>query len=191
MAGKEQTKHKVQDVNRVLFDLLYGGVRVYLALCGVRLKTTDRVGEVKAPSIVLCNHGSFIDFIYAAALLRKHAPHFVVARLYFYHRGLGWLLQKVGAFPKSMFALDMENARNCLTVLKRGQVLTMMPEARLSTAGRFEDIQDSTCAFVKKAGVDVYTVKICGDYLADPKWGKGFRRGALVEAELDLLYTAQ
>ena len=42
---------------------------------------------------------------------------------------------------------------------------------------------------MKKADVPVYTVKINGDYLADPKWGKGFRRGALVEAELDILFT--
>ena len=27
--------------------------------------------------------------------------------------------------------------------------------------------------------------------MANPKWGKGFRRGALVEAELDILYTAE
>jgi 1-acyl-sn-glycerol-3-phosphate acyltransferase len=67
----------------------------------------------------------------------------------------------------------------------------MMPEARLSTAGRFEDIQDNTYSFIKKSSVPVYTVKFNGDYFADPKWGKGFRRGAVVEAELDILYTAE
>ena len=35
------------------------------------------------------------------------------------------------------------------------------------------------------------TIKFCGDYFADPKWGKGFRRGSIVEAELDLLFTAE
>ena len=54
-----------------------------------------------------------------------------------------------------------------------------------------EDIQGSTYAFLKKAGVNIYTIKISGDYLADPKWGKGFRRGAVVEAEMDILYTAE
>lgn len=67
----------------------------------------------------------------------------------------------------------------------------MMPEARLSTAGKFEDIQDSTYSFIKKSGVTVYTIKFSGDYLADPKWGRGFRRGAVVEAELNTLYTAE
>ena len=92
------------------------------------------------------------------------------------------MLRTVGAFPKSMFATDLENAKNCLTVLRENRILAMMPEARLSTAGRFEDIQESTYSFIKKAGVNVYTVKICGDYFADPKWGKGFRRGSVVEA---------
>ena len=96
----------------------------------------------------------------------------------------GWLLRTIGAFPKSMFATDIENVKNCLTVLRENGLLTMMPEARLSTTGRFEDIQDSTYAFIKKAGVPVYTIKLRGDYFADPKWGKGFRRGSVVEGEM-------
>lgn len=188
---KAPPKGKVRPVNGFLITVLYYVIRAYLFLCGVRLKTVNKVGKPEEPSLVLCNHGSFIDFIYAEALLRKYKPHFIVARLYFYDSRLGWLLRRLGAFPKSMFAMDMENAKNCLTVLKNKEILAMMPEARLSTAGRFEDIQSSTYAFIKKSGVNVYSTKICGDYLADPKWGKGFRRGALVEAELDLLFTAE
>lgn len=188
---KAMPANRVRPVNGFIMGVLYYVIRAYLFLCGVRLKTTNKVGALQAPSLVLCNHGSFIDFIYAAALLRRYKPHFIVARLYFYHRVLGWLLRRVGAFPKSMFAMDVENAKNCLSVLKSNEILSMMPEARLSTTGRFEDIQDSTYSFIKKAGVNVYTIKICGDYLADPKWGKGFRRGSLVEAELDLLFTAK
>ena len=189
--NKKRSKAAVKPVNGALMTILYYGARAYLAMCGVRVKTENRAGRIETPSIVLCNHGSFIDFIYAAVLLRKYKPHFVVARLYFYHSLLGGLLRAVGAFPKSMFATDLESTRNCLTVLKNGELLAMMPEARLSTAGRFEDIQPSTYSFLKKAGVPVYTVKIHGDYLADPKWGKGFRRGSLVEAVLEPLFTAE
>ena len=189
--GKAQKSNKVQPVNGFVMTVVYWCFRFWLLLCGVRVKTVNKIGKPNTPSIVLCNHGSFMDFIYAAALLRQYKPHFIVARLYFYHTVLGWLLHKVGAFPKSMFAMDVESTKNCLTVLKNGEILAMMPEARLSTTGRFEDIQSSTYAFIKKSGADVYSIKINGDYLADPKWGKGFRRGAMVEAELDILYTAQ
>ncbi|MBQ8610629.1 MAG: 1-acyl-sn-glycerol-3-phosphate acyltransferase [Oscillospiraceae bacterium] len=190
-AGRKAPKNTVQPVNGFLMNVLYYGARFYLFLCGVRIRTVNKVGRPEKPSIVLCNHGSFIDFIYAAALLRRDKPHFIVARLYFYHKLLGWLLRKVGAFPKSMFAMDLESTKNSLTVLKKGEILAMMPEARLSTAGRFEDIQSGTYSFIKKSGVTVYTVKIGGDYLADPKWGKGFRRGAVADAELDILFTAE
>ena len=188
---KSIPKTKVRKVNGFLLFFIYFWVRVFLRLRGVRLKTVNKVGKPQQPAIVLCNHGSFIDFIYAAALLHKYKPHFIVARLYFYHKYLGWLLKSLGAFPKSMFTADIENVKNCLTVLRNGEILAMMPEARLSTVGRFEDIQESTYSFIKKSGVSIYTIKINGDYLADPKWGKGFRRGAVVEAELDLLFTAE
>ena len=188
---KKAAAHKVQKVNGLVMTILYFAVRVYLFLSGVKIKTVNKVGKPESPSIILCNHGSFMDFIYAAVLLRKYKPHFIVARLYFYNRFLDWVLRTVGAFPKSMFAMDLENAKNCLTVLKNGEILAMMPEARLSTTGRFEDIQGTTYSFIKKSGVNVYTIHIHGDYLADPKWGKGLRRGSVVEAELDLLYTAR
>ncbi len=188
---KKVDSTKVRPVNGFVMSVVYYTVRLYYSLCGIRVKTTNKVGRPTQPSIILCNHGSFIDFIYAAALLRRVKPHFIVARLYFYNKPLGWLLRTVGAFPKSMFTADLESTKNCLTVLRNGEILAMMPEARLSTAGRFEDIQDNTYSFLKKAGVNVYTVKFGGDYFADPKWGKGFRRGAVVEAKLDILFTAE
>lgn len=190
-AHKKDTTNTVRDANGFMLSLLYHCVRFYYILRGVRVRAVNKAGSLEMPCVVLCSHGSFIDFFYAAALIRKYKPHFVVARLYFYNKYLRWLLRSLGAFPKSMFALDLESTKNCVRVLKNGGVLTMMPEARLSTTGRFEDIQKSTYSFLKKSGVPVYTIKFGGDYFADPKWGKGFRRGSLVEAELDLLYTAE
>lgn len=158
--------------------LMYGKVKV---------KYNYKVKDIEKPSITLVNHGSFIDFAYAGAMLRKHAPNFVVARLYFYKKLYRNFLRNFGCFPKSMFCADLESAKNCLQVLKRGRALAMMPEARLSTVGRFEDIQEGTYAFLKKAGVTVYVIKLEGDYFARPKWGDKLRKGAYVEATLDTL----
>ena len=162
-----------------------------LVLGKIKFKWTKKVDAVEHPSIVLCNHGAFIDFAYAGTVLKKDSPNFIVARLYFYKKLVGNILRSVGCFPKSMFATDTESAMNCMRVIKAGGVLAMMPEARLSTVGKFEDIQESTFAFLKKMGVTVYTIKIRGDYLAKPKWASGIRRGSLVEAELDLLFTPE
>lgn len=186
------SKIKVRTCNRLLFTVLCGALQVYFFLSGIRVSTVNKCGKSpESPSIVLCNHGSFFDFLYAGILLRKSCPHFIIARLYFYHKWLRRLLTMLGGFPKSMFAMDMESTRNTLKVLRDGGVLAMMPEARLSTVGKFEDIQESTYSFIKKANVPVYTIQIHGSYLAKPKWGKGLRRGAVVESELDLLFTAE
>lgn len=189
-ANKKTPPNRVRDVNGFVLGIVYAAIRFFFFLCGVRLKTVNKAGPPEKPSIVLCNHGSAIDFVCAAALLRRYKPNLIGARLYFYHRTLGWLLRTLGAFPKSMFAVDMENARNCFTVLRQKNHLVMMPEARLSTTGRFEDIQENTYSFLRNAGVSIYTIRINGSYLAYPKWGRGFRRGARVEAEMELLYTA-
>ena len=184
-------KNQVHPVNSVLLAIVYFFFNLYFLLCGMHVKAVNRVGTPEKPAIILCNHGSFVDFLYAATLLRKFKPHFVTARLYFYDNRLRWLLSHLGCFPKSMFAMDLESTKNCIKVLHDGQYLAMMPEARLSTAGRFEDIQEGTYTFIKKSAVPVYTLKFNGDYLANPKWGNGPRRGSVVEAELDILFTAQ
>lgn len=188
--SKKDSKNAVKNSNGFILYLLYYTFKIYYLLCGVKMRSVNKVGKVETPSIVLCNHGSFIDFIFAASILKEYKPNFVAARLYFYDKRLGWLIRSIGGFPKSMFAVDLESTRNCIRVLKNNNMLIMMPEARLSTAGRFEDIQETTYSFIKKSGVPVYTVKFSGDYFADPKWGKGFRRGSVVESELDILYTA-
>ncbi len=173
-------------------NLPYAISRIVFFFKGIRIRLTDRVGDgLQTPCVVLCNHGSFVDFAYAGALLRKKSPNFVVARLYFYRTFFANILRSFGCFPKSMFTLDFESTKNCITVLRNGGVLAMMPEARLSTVGRFEDIQPGTYGFLKKMNVPIYTVTIHGDYLADPKWGTGLRRSAFVEASLEPLLSAQ
>ncbi|MBO5867584.1 MAG: 1-acyl-sn-glycerol-3-phosphate acyltransferase [Oscillospiraceae bacterium] len=174
--------------NPVFFTLAYNALKLWFALSGIRVVVTKQPEQKpKGPCIVLCNHGSFVDFFFAGKLLEGVDFRFVTARLYFYHKWLAKALRMVGCFPKSMFAVDLESTKNCLRVLQSGGVLAMMPEARLSTAGRFEDIQDNTWSFLKKAGVPVYTICFRGDYFADPKWGSGFRRGAVVEGEMTRL----
>ena len=179
----KEYKHHRLTIPYIVFRLLVFGK--------IKLVFKRNVEKVEHPAIVVANHGAFIDFAYAGTLLKKDAPNFIVARMYFYHKILGKTLRAVGCFPKSMFTTDTESAMNCIRVIKRGGVLGMMPEARLSTVGRFEDIQPSTFDFIKKMGVHVYAIKIRGDYLAKPKWGHGIRRGSLVEAELNPLLTPE
>ena len=184
------SKTQVRSYTEPRLTIAYWVFRL-IVLGKVRFKLVRKVDTIERPSIVLCNHGAFMDFCYAGKLLKPECPNFIVNRMYFYKKSLGKLMRAFGCFPKSMFTADLESVKNCMRVLKEGRVLAMMPEARLSTVGKFEDIQESTFGFLKKMGVTVYSIKINGNYLAKPKWGHGLRRGSRIEAELDLLFTPE
>ena len=188
--SKEKQKNKVGNFNPLIYGLV-GSVVYGLVKSKVKIKLKNNVKKLQKPCIVLCNHGSFYDFAYAGKLLRKDKPHFVVARMYFHNKKLAYVINGTGAFAKSMFVNDIESLKNCMKVISGKGVLAMMPEARLSTVGKFEDIQESTYSFIKKVKVPVYVVKINGAYLAKPKWANKIRKGAYVEAELNQLFTAE
>lgn len=188
------SKTKVTKPSALLHAIIFCGLKVWLK-SRVKCKIKRNVKKLETPAIVLCNHGSFIDFMYFSMLLRKDKPHVVSTRQYFYERRLGKLLKKLGCIPKSMFTADMENVKNCLQVIKDNGVLVICPEARLSTAGQFEDVQPGTMGFLRKMGANatLYTIKFGGDYLAMPKWARHgdkryIRKGSVVEAELSVLY---
>jgi len=183
---EEKNKSKVGKFGFFTYGILTNILMWFIKLkAKVRLKRD--IKKLDKPCIVLCNHGSFFDFLYAGKILKKDYPHFIVARMYFHNGKLKYLLDRVGTIPKSMFSTDIENSKQCLKVLNNGGVLAMMPEARLSTVGTFEGIQDATYKFIQKMNVAVYTVKINGAYLANPKWGDKMRKGALVEAKITKL----
>ena len=181
---------EVRKPNKLLYSLFVFVCNVYLFF-KFKVKYKNTVKKIEKSSIVLVNHGAFIDFMYSMKLLRKYYPHVITSRMYFYHKFMGSMMKKGGIIPKSMFAADFESAKNCMRVIKNGEMLLMMPEARLSTVGRYEGIQDVTAKFVHKSGVSVYVLKIHGDYFAMPKWGDGARRRARVECTLSQLYSAE
>lgn len=189
------SKTEVQEPNERFSARIFRKLKSWLNK-RIKLDVKRNVEQIDHPAIVLCNHGSFIDFAYLAMLLSGDKPHVVATRQYFYEKRLGNLLKKLGCIPKSLFTTDVESVKNCLHVLKNDGVLVVFPEARLCTAGEFEDIQPGTMGFLRKMGAEasIYVLKFSGDYLALPKWArKGnkrfIRRGSTVEAEFSLLYA--
>ncbi len=176
--------------NAILYFIFKLGGKIFIRHKFNIKKTIN--AKVKGPAIVLCNHGSFVDFLYAYSILMDKKPSTVTARLYFYNKKLTSLLKRMGAFPKSMFSADVENVKNCIRVLSQDRILIMMPEARLSTVGRYEGIQETTFKFLKKMNVPIYSLKINGGYLSMPKWSEGkWIKKPYVETQLDCLIDAE
>ncbi len=187
--SKEKEKNRVGKYNKFLTYTV--GLPVLANVKSkTKIKIKNNVGKLEKPCVVLCTHGSFYDFVFSGVNTVKYQPHYVVSRMYFQHKFLKWALEKTGAFPKSLMIADTENVKNCLKVINGKGMLVMMPEARLSTVGKFEEIQDSCYKFLKKMNVTVYTVNVSGSYLFKPKWSKSMRKGGIVEGELNQLFSA-
>ena len=187
--SQEKEKNRVGNYNPFIYGIASRFIYARLK-SKVKMVVRKEIKKLDKPCIVLCNHGSFYDFVFAGKLIQKEQPHFIVARMYFHHKKVGWLARSTGAFPKSMFTADIECSKNCLKVINGGGVLAMMPEARLSTVGKFEDIQETTYKLIQKMNVSAYVIKSNGAYLAKPKWGDKVRKGALVETSLSKIFEA-
>lgn len=156
----------------------------------VKVRINKCVKDLQKPSLVLVTHASFVDFFYTAMAVKKDKPHVIANRMYFYKKNLGKFMKDAGCIPKSMFTPDLETVKNCFRVIGYDEVLVMMPEARLSTAGQFEGIQDVTYKFIQRLNLPVYVLNINGNYFKLPKWGKKLRKGGYVECNLTELFKA-
>ena len=189
MTKTYSTKKPVKKSSGLLIRIVSFGFRFFFDT-KVKIKLKKEVKKLEKPCLVLCTHGSTYDFLYAGRMLLSEKPQFVVARLYFFNKRSARWLRRAGCFPKSMFSTDIGNAKNCMRVVTMKRTLAMMPEARLSTIGRYEGIQDSTYKFIQRMNLPVYTIRAQGSYLANPKWASKPRKGALVVANLTQLFEA-
>lgn len=177
--------------NKFYYRLFFFFAGLYIRW-NFKVSYKNNVGKLEKPSVVIVNHCAFVDFLFSGGKLKKQYPNIICARMYFYHKFMGTAMKKVGVIPKSMFTADFESAKNCVKVLRQKKgILLMMPEARLSTVGRYEGIQTVTAKFLHKANADIYLFKIHGNYFGMPKWGNGPRRRAPVECTLDKFCSAE
>ena len=88
---------------------------------------------LKPPYMMLSNHQYFIDFELAALGTYPHRVNNVVNIDGYYRRP--WLMELIGAICTRKFTMDLHLVKSINKVLKRGDVLSMYPEARYSPCG--------------------------------------------------------
>jgi uncharacterized membrane protein YdjX (TVP38/TMEM64 family)/1-acyl-sn-glycerol-3-phosphate acyltransferase/ribosomal protein S27AE len=155
-----------------------------------RLKSNGKqFRDYQPPYVLLFNHPSYFDWMYAFVPLYPRRINAIVNYYYFCNYRLGTLLNKVGAFPKFLFQPDIGVVKNVKRIIKRGGIVGIAPEGRLSPHGRMEAVIPATAKLLKNLGVPVLMAKIQGAYLSYPKWAKTYRRGR-VEVEYRELFTS-
>ncbi len=144
---------------------------------------------LKPPYFLLSNHMYFIDFELCAMGTLPHRVNNVVSIDGYYRRP--WLMELIGAICTRKFTMDLHLVKSCLKVVKRGDVLSMYPEARYSPCGIQSYIPDSLGKLVKKAGVPVVAVVHHGNHLHSPFWNFRKKRKVPLHTTMTRILTAE
>ncbi|MCL2425889.1 MAG: 1-acyl-sn-glycerol-3-phosphate acyltransferase [Oscillospiraceae bacterium] len=168
---------KVKKPNALIYFIAY--ILAYPLLKLFFRLEIDR-SELEMPKgayIVLANHYTMIDFLFAMLPLYPQRLNTVVSRKYFNIRFLNKILPMGGCIPKNMFDPDLQSIIGIKTVLKRGDGLLLFPEGRCSSSNTYMGMHKSTGKMIKKFDVPILSCYIEGGENCISHWRKGVRFG--------------
>lgn len=123
---------------------------------------------VKPPYMLLSNHQYFIDFEIAAMATFPYRVNNVVSIDGYYRRP--WLMELIGSIGTRKFTTDLHLVKSINRVLKRGDILSMYPEARYTPCGTTAYLPEALGKLVKMNKVPVVVIKHHGNHLLTPFW---------------------
>ena len=154
-----------------------------------RKYTVDKVNMdgLKPPYLLLSNHMYFIDFKICATATWPYKVNNVVNVDGYYMKP--WLLEWIGAVCTRKFTADLNLVRSIRTVLKRGDILCMYPEARYSPCGITSCLPDSLGKLIKLNKVPVVVMIHHGNHLDSPFWNWRKKRKVPLHAVMTQILT--
>ena len=144
---------------------------------------------IKPPYLLLCNHNAFLDFKVATKAIFPHSANYVVAIDGFWKRE--WLLRLIGCICKRKFTNDISLIRQLKTVVNRGDIAIIYPEARYSLCGTTAVLPDSLGKLAKLLKVPVVTLICHGHHINSPFWNLPDRKVIPTQATMKCLFTAE
>ncbi len=144
---------------------------------------------LKPPYLMLSNHMYFIDFELTALATFPHRVNNVVSIDGYYRRP--WLLEWIGAIATRKYTMDLHLIKSINKVLKRGDILSLYPEARYSPAGIRSYIPDSLGKIVKMNKVPVVAVVHHGNHLHTPFWNFRKKRKVPLHTTITQILTKE
>ncbi len=144
---------------------------------------------LKPPYMMLSNHMYFIDFELAAMGTFPHRVSNVVSIDGYYRRP--FLLELIGAICTRKFTMDLHLIKSINRVLKRGDILSMYPEARYSPCGTLSYMPESLGKLIRMNKVPVVAVVHHGNHLHSPFWNFRKKRKVPLHTTMTQILTAE
>ena len=142
----------------------------------------------ETPSLVLMNHNSDYDPIFAGIIFRDHL-YFVTSEHLIGQTFFGRLIRFIfDPIIRVKGTTESRAAREILTTIRKGMNVCLFAEGDRSYNGETGYISPATGKLVKRSGAALVTYKLRGGYFSTPRWAKGIRRG-LIKGEVVNFYS--
>lgn len=149
------------------------GMRLALALAGIRLRLEGLAHLPERPCVVVANHVSYLDGLVMTAALPSHFG-FVIKAEAGHVPVLGLILRRMGALfvTRSDPRRASRETRALLRSLKRGESLAVFPEGTFSTQPELLPFRLGAFVLAARAAVPVIPAAIHGtrSILPDKVW---------------------
>lgn len=124
--------------------------------------------KIEGGCLVVSNHMSFEDMKLLIKFLCPRRSFFVASIDEFV--GKEWIMRRLGCLPKKVHYADMALVRNIVRLLKKGNIVSIYPEATYSFAGVTNHIDQGLGKLAKMANVPVIVIRQNGNYIYSPRW---------------------
>ncbi|MCM1194997.1 MAG: 1-acyl-sn-glycerol-3-phosphate acyltransferase [Corallococcus sp.] len=145
----------------------------------IKYNFTAEKSSLKGPFLLLCNHVTTFDPVFAA-LSFKCPIYFCAMDDLFNMKVVSPILRyMVAPIPKKKSSTDTTAIRSCLRVLREGGAVGVFPEGNRILSGSQWPMEDALAKFVKISKVPLVVYNIEGGYGSDPRWGVSKRKGKM------------
>jgi 1-acyl-sn-glycerol-3-phosphate acyltransferase len=130
-----------------------------------------RIVPRTGPYLLLANHTSVFDPVWAAFWMRRRAS-FMASGALFRVPLLGRVLPVCGCFPKAKFVKDRESMETLAERYAGGDVIVLFPEGTRSWDGRRGTLLPGIGRLILRLDATVVTARITTGHLFQPRWAR-------------------
>lgn len=159
-------------------SLFYRIVRAVFNVLGALWFRLEPIGRENVPEkggvLLISNHASNLDPPLAVIRLKRQCH--ILAKEELFHNGIfGYIIARLHAHPVHRGGMDRKALRDCLDILKQGNMLLLFPEGTRTRDGELQECKAGGAMIALQAGVPIVPVYIDGSFDAMPR-GVSFPR---------------
>ena len=152
-------------------------------------KVREELLKFKPPYIIVGNHHSRYDYVFAIRAFYPRRITFIVARKLYLAARFHFLVKMARAIPKNLFQPDIQTIRQSFDILGNEGILALYPEGQIVINGISKDMPESCAKLVKKMKLPVFAIRTSGAYFCDSTWRKYLKHG-IIDVNISMTLTS-